>query len=728
MSDTPIVRPADRLALIVSTICLVAALPVLPIFMAPYCVGILVIALAASGTVRKSLTPYDVEADSDGLTRILGFLLVVWAPLMFPPLLMIICLVEGEPGPWVRRPPIGFAVLACAGAWLPLVLASLAVAEPSQGRLRLLMALGLLQVGLACLLSPASWMRYLTLLYLATLVLSLRPYQPDASKRLLIGVPSPEPAAPARPLWRLLALAAACVLVLLTPSPSSLQGHGLPLGGSSSRFWGLDLNQRGPVRLPPTVAFEVTARYPDGSPKKNLPRDLLFRNQVLELYEGGRWVFSCSTEDAHQEAGSSIADLGPGSYLLEFRCRKSSVGPVVAEPVRMAAREPHSPISRRGRTSDVTLFLEANGTLRANPFQPMPPPRYRQAMSAGAERRRTPAEKLTSSDYERLQALPAPEIVHFAEGLVTRLVQSHRGLDGKDLEQLAEAAAWGQTVIPTNAERVALAVTRHFVESGEYAFVLDRPRRNHHVDPTLDFLENVKAGHCERFASALALILRAWQIPCRVVAGFSGYEKAENGTLVVRHNRAHAWVEALVPRPGGAEDQLDWLTLDPTPPAPLDTLAVLERASWWADFSDEWSERWESSQDGVVDLPGWQGEDCPSWVPWLLALPVGAVVFVPFAVRAFLRRRRHKKPRLPPLYARLLALLARHGHPGPRKGQTPQEHAEKAAADLGSDVPVRVVAAYYRERYGAEAPTPQEAKQLAEAIDEWGRTLAARRA
>ena len=42
------------------------------------------------------------------------------------------------------------------------------------------------------------------------------------------------------------------------------------------------------------------------------------------------------------------------------------------------------------------------------------------------------------------------------------------------------------------------------------------------IDPVLDFLVNRKEGHCEYFASALALLLRSVDVPARLVNGFKG--------------------------------------------------------------------------------------------------------------------------------------------------------------------------------------------------------------
>ena len=92
------------------------------------------------------------------------------------------------------------------------------------------------------------------------------------------------------------------------------------------------------------------------------------------------------------------------------------------------------------------------------------------------------------------------------------------------------------------------ALTVYLARSGEYTYTLDLRRQDANIDPVMDFLVNVKAGHCERFASALALMLRSQGVPSRVVVGFRGRrERSDDGAYVIRQNQAHAWVEILVP-------------------------------------------------------------------------------------------------------------------------------------------------------------------------------------
>jgi protein-glutamine gamma-glutamyltransferase len=78
-------------------------------------------------------------------------------------------------------------------------------------------------------------------------------------------------------------------------------------------------------------------------------------------------------------------------------------------------------------------------------------------------------------------------------------------------------------------------------------------------DPIGNFLFERKQGHCEYFASSMAVMLRSLGIPSRVVTGFRSDEFNDiTESYVVRAKDAHAWVEAYFPGFG-------WQMFDPTP-------------------------------------------------------------------------------------------------------------------------------------------------------------------
>ncbi|HKP67853.1 MAG TPA: DUF3488 and transglutaminase-like domain-containing protein [Pyrinomonadaceae bacterium] len=80
--------------------------------------------------------------------------------------------------------------------------------------------------------------------------------------------------------------------------------------------------------------------------------------------------------------------------------------------------------------------------------------------------------------------------------------------------------------------------------------------------PLADFLFNVREGHCEYFATAMAVMLRTQGVATRVVNGFQRGDYNETADVfVVRQRNAHSWVEVYFP----GEDA--WVTFDPTPAA-----------------------------------------------------------------------------------------------------------------------------------------------------------------
>jgi hypothetical protein len=79
------------------------------------------------------------------------------------------------------------------------------------------------------------------------------------------------------------------------------------------------------------------------------------------------------------------------------------------------------------------------------------------------------------------------------------------------------------------------------------------------ADPVAHFLIEGNAGHCEYFATAMAVMLRYAGIPSRVVNGYASGEWSNlTGAFVVRQSDAHSWVEGWIPQRG-------WVTFDPTP-------------------------------------------------------------------------------------------------------------------------------------------------------------------
>lgn len=93
------------------------------------------------------------------------------------------------------------------------------------------------------------------------------------------------------------------------------------------------------------------------------------------------------------------------------------------------------------------------------------------------------------------------------------------------------------------------------------------------TDPIDTFLFSAKRGFCEHYASAMAFVMRAADVPARVTVGYLGGNiNPIGGYVEVRQAEAHAWVEVDLPGRG-------WVRVDPTAAvAPERVMVGLEAA------------------------------------------------------------------------------------------------------------------------------------------------------
>jgi hypothetical protein len=112
------------------------------------------------------------------------------------------------------------------------------------------------------------------------------------------------------------------------------------------------------------------------------------------------------------------------------------------------------------------------------------------------------------------------------------------------------------------------------------------------LDPLADFLFTRKQGHCEYFASAMAVMLRTQGVPSRVVNGFAGsvYNPVSD-LYMIRASDAHSWVEAFIDGPG-------WMTFDPTPAAPVNNApSLMTTIGYYLDAADAFWQDWVLNYD-----------------------------------------------------------------------------------------------------------------------------------
>ena len=316
-------------------------------------------------------------------------------------------------------------------------------------------------------------------------------------------------------------------------------------------------------------------------------------------------------------------------------------------------------------------------------------------------------------------------------------------------------------------------VLERYLRSPRFSYTLRPQPRDPDIDPVEDFIKNNPRGHCEYFASALALMLRSQGIPARVVVGFKGGDYNQvGGFYQIRQLHAHAWVEAYLspeeipreqmPKDPSVERTGGWLTLDPTPT--VDDVSGYSEGGLFATFADLgdylqhlWmnyvvgltAERQRESiyqplsdfshyAEQLVDEYG-GGNITTAILVWLrvnaftvqgvLVLLIVAMVAVfvgKWTVRITRRLYRSmrratvgKQHERVEFYERLVRILARYGVR--RTGQqTPLEFALVAGAELVADndtrthatLPRRIVEMYYRVRFGRHPLDRREAESV----------------
>jgi transglutaminase-like putative cysteine protease len=118
------------------------------------------------------------------------------------------------------------------------------------------------------------------------------------------------------------------------------------------------------------------------------------------------------------------------------------------------------------------------------------------------------------------------------------------------------AVRWTKGV-PDDAFDKAMAIQDH-LRSGEFTYTVDTPLHGG-TRSIIDFLEESKAGFCQQFSTAMAVMLRQVGVQSRVVVGFAiGDRLAETGQYSIKTDTAHSWVEVYFPDWG-------WMPFEPTP-------------------------------------------------------------------------------------------------------------------------------------------------------------------
>jgi transglutaminase-like putative cysteine protease len=264
--------------------------------------------------------------------------------------------------------------------------------------------------------------------------------------------------------------------------------------------------------------------------------DLKWRGVALSSFDGRTWTNSFDQ--------TQLRPSSDGSYRLAPRVHTS-------EPSSPPARSIRYRVLMEPLGTNVFFLVEKPQRLRGN---------YRQvSMDAGGSvynldadhpiNRYEAESQFSEPDGDELRE--APNLAPADLNLETYLRLP--ALDARIPELAADIAS----TAPSNYDK-ALAVERYL--STRFGYTLELPSRLP-ADPLANFLFERKKGHCEYFASSMAVMLRSLRIPTRIVTGFRGGEFNDlTGQYVVRASDAHSWVEAYFSGSG-------WVSFDPTPSA-----------------------------------------------------------------------------------------------------------------------------------------------------------------
>lgn len=285
---------------------------------------------------------------------------------------------------------------------------------------------------------------------------------------------------------------------------------------------GIQLGTVGEIKINSQVIMRVRVDRP-------LPAGIHWRGMALTFFDGRNW----------SKKGASLRRAIPpvslDAYLLNNRRPGRSISQTVyLEPTASSALfhcgEPLAARDLRGLARDETGSIYRLDTNQRLAY--------------------TVVSDLNFPSEETLRRDP----IAYSDADRARFLQLPTTLDPR-IAQLARSIAGNR---PTAYDK-ARAIEEYLKTRLGYTLDL---KNNNESDPVADFLFNTKEGHCEYFASAMAVMLRSIGIAARIGAGFQTGEYNElNQSYIVRQSDAHAWVEVYFP------ETRTWVEFDPTPAA-----------------------------------------------------------------------------------------------------------------------------------------------------------------
>ncbi len=339
------------------------------------------------------------------------------------------------------------------------------------------------------------------------------------------------------------------VIFLLLPRTSSLRQDRFRPAPMTHHLTGFTdsvrLGRMGEILENDTVVMSVEL-YDEQDNRIEPPTEALWRGVSLQRYEKGSWYRTRTWElELDERVPRPFPTAHPNRQVYKLEQLDSDVL-FSLRPV-LWAEGPDIALNR----NDGTLF---RSDLRPSKAYVARLNRHPGAFTYTVYGTRDPATVQPFEVYPRPNVL-ANDLLEVPNGLKPRLQ--------KLLDTILAHA-------PDDPIRRA-EILESYLRDGPYRYSLNMSVVNPAIDPVEDFLFNRREGHCEYFASALALMLRTAHIPARLVNGFKGGDwNPLARILYVRQKYAHSWVEALVGR--DAFGLPIWKVLDPTPARQRDEL------------------------------------------------------------------------------------------------------------------------------------------------------------
>lgn len=253
-------------------------------------------------------------------------------------------------------------------------------------------------------------------------------------------------------------------------------------------------------------------------------------------------------------------------------------------------------------------------------------------------------------------------------------------------------------------------IERFFTENFRYSLVSDGFRVG--TTALAHFMDRHRAGHCEYFATATVLLLRAADIQARYVAGFAVQEYSFlEEAYVVRRRHAHAWASAWLDG--------QWHDIDTTPAVWAEMES--DSAAWWQPGYDflAWLkyrfERWRWQFDET-------NEERTHWL-WLLAPLLFILLWRLRHQRRRARRQNQEKRRLMPKPGEdspFYQIIAHLEQTSPRYPGEALSAWLRRAAGAADYAPLHsLLELHYRHRFDPKGLAHSERRRLAQAVGDW---------